>query len=352
MARRVDAGGCIKTIHLSVRKPLTKTSPDTRMALYPSHLTPSFESSTTHGSTIHERLEHPTSVSDNACESALNSLGLGERIKNGLRSGLKPPPELSLSSESAESSEESLLLLDVDRDDQQAFSPISASNGKGVRLSLTRTPQDALPSTVVWAPASRQPPAWGQWPSHNFSHCISVLTERDAREAYVFSAETLPPVYECVMDCVEHLWLVVPSRPGADGQMQLTEEQMRAAVEFYECVAAATTTAMISEKEAADGGRGWEGSDAGYCAEACEEGAVLLSCAEGNEVDAIALAVLLSAHQSCKYGHGWRTRDEHGGPNGPAYHASRFIDDDPGVSYVWKGLLGWQDVERVQAALW
>jgi hypothetical protein len=347
VARRVDAGGCIKTIHLSVRRSLTKTSPDTRMALHSSHITPSFESSTT----IHQRLEHATSVSDSACKPVLNPLGLGERIRNGLRSVMKPPPEVSLSSESAESSEESLLLLDVDRDDQQAFSPISASNGMGARLSLTRTPHDGLPSTVVWTSASRQPPAWGQWPSHNFSHCISVLTESDARVAYTFDAETLPPVYECVIDCVVHLWLVVPSRPSADGRMQLTEGQMRAAVEFYEGVAAATTTAMISEKEAADGDGGGEGSDVGYCAEACE-GAVLLSCAEGNEVDAIALAVLLLAHQSCEYGHGRSMRDEFGGPNGPTYDASRVIDDDPGVSYAWKGLLGWQDVERVQAALW
>jgi hypothetical protein len=155
-----------------------------------------------------------------------------------------------------------------------------------------------------------------------------------------------------MMDCVEHLWLVVPSRPSADGQMQLTEEQMRAAVEFYERVAAATTsTATISDKEAADG-CGREENDAGYCAEACEKGEVLLSCADGNEVDTIALAVLLLAHQSCEYGHHRRMRSERGGANGPAYHASHLIDDDPGVSYVWKGLLGWQDVERVQAALW
>ena len=212
-------------------------------------------------------------------------------------------------------------------DDENAFSPIGASSG--VRLSLTQTPPDAVPSTVMWALPQ---PAWGQWPSHSFSYCISVLTERDARATYVVSAPSLPPVYECTMDGVEHLWLVVPSRLSAGGQMQLTEDQMRAAVKFCERAGPATP-------------------DAGYCVEACEEGAVLLSCAEGNEVDAVALAVLLLAHQSRGYDY-WRVRGEHDGPNGPAYRASRLIDDDPGVSYVWKGLLGWQDVERVQAALW
>jgi hypothetical protein len=68
------------------------------------------------------------------------------------------------------------------------------------------------------------------------------------------------------MDCVEHLWLVVRSRPSAGGQRQLTEEQMHVSVESYERVAATTTTGMIS-KEVADNGCGWEVCDAGYCAE-------------------------------------------------------------------------------------
>ena len=37
--------------------------------------------------------------------------------------------------------------------------------------------------------------------------------------------------------------------------------------------------------------------------------------------------------------------------NSQAYCASRFIETDKGVSYVWKGLLEWQDVERVQTVL-
>jgi hypothetical protein len=318
----------------SIRKPLTRKSPDTRMAFHSSHLTP-FESSTTlHNDTIHEKLDYTTSVSDSACRPALNPLGLGERIKNGLRAVLKPPLELSLGSESAECSEESLLLLDDE--DESAFSPIVASKGTGaVRLALMRTPPNTTPSTVVWAPASRQPPIWGQWPSHVFSHCISVLTERDARAAYMFSAIDLPSVYECTIDCVEHLWLVVPSRPSTDGQMQLTEEQMRAAVEFYERAGTAAAIATNSEEAVNSCGSSWEGNEAGYRAEACEEGAVLLSCANGIEVDAVALAVLLLARQS----------------NGLAYLASRLIGDDLGVSYVWKGLLGWQDVERLQATL-
>jgi hypothetical protein len=342
-------------IHPSVLKPLNKVFPDTKMDFHSSQLKPSFEpSATLYGNTIHERLEHAMSIPVNTRRLALNPLGLGGRIKNGLRAVLKLPPELSLGSESDESSEESLLDVDVDRDEGQAFSPIGASKGKGaVRLALARTPSDAVPSTVVWPPASQHPPIWGQWSNHTFSHCISVLTEHDARDAYVFGDEPLPPVYESTMDCVEHLWLVVPSRPSADGQMQMTEDQMRAAVKFYEraCTATIIATDPEKEEEAMDN-CGWGGNDAGYRTEMYEEGAVLLSCADGNEVDAVALAVLLLAHQSFGYDHSPCMRDEHGGSSGPAYHASRLIDDDPGVSYVWKGLLGWQDVEGVQAALW
>src|SRR5260221_14793509 len=131
--------------------------------------------------------------------------------------------------------------------------------------------------------------------------------------------------------------------------MQLTEEQMRAAVKFYERAGA---TDEKAEKEAtARDCCSLNGTDAGYCAETCEEGAVLLSCADGNEVDAVALAVLLLAHQSRDYDCRCEL-DGHGGTNGPAYRAARLIEEDPGVSYVWKGLVGCQDVERLQVALW
>ncbi len=305
------------------------------MPLHSSHLTLSFEPSTTlHHDAVHDTL-HTTSIPVSACRSGLNPIGLGDRMKNRLRGVLQLP---GLSPGSPERPQESMPKLD----DEKAFSPIGASSG--VRLSLTQTPPDAVPSTVMWALPQ---PGWGQWPSHSFSYCISVLTERDARATYVVSAPSLPPVYECTMDGVEHLWLVVPSRPSAGGQMQLTEDQMRAAVKFCERAGPATP----DEEDADADSCGSEGDDAGYCVEACEEGAVLLSCAEGNEVDAVALAVLLLAHQSRGYDY-WRVRGEQDGPNGPAYRASRLVDDDPGVSYVWKGLLGWQDVERVQAALW
>jgi hypothetical protein len=127
--------------------------------------------------------------------------------------------------------------------------------------------------------------------------------------------------------------------------MQLTEEQLRAAVRFYER-AAALDEEKAEEKEVLDG----LGADDGYWAETCEEGAVLLSCADGNEVDTVALAVFLLAHQS-RDDDCWLELDGHGFPNGPAYRASLLIEEDPGVSYVWKGLLGWQDVERLQVAL-
>ena len=277
---------------------------------------------------------HAPSIPDSAPRSGLNPLGIGEHIKNRSR-GVRQLPELSLAS--AGSSEVSLIVLD----DPNVFSPIGAS--KGVRISLMMNPPDVVPSTVVWALSQ---PAWGQWPSHTFSYCISVLTENDARDAYVFNASP-PPVYECTMDCVEYLWLIVPVRPSEGGQMQLTEEQMRAAVKFYERAGA---TDEKAEKKAASDCCGRQGDDAGYCVETCEEGAVLLSCADGNEVNAVALAVLLLAHQSRGYDCQC-VLDGHGGPNGPAYRASRLIEEDPGVSYIWKCLLGWQDVERLQAAL-
>ena len=87
--------------------------------------------------------------------------------------------------------------------------------------------------------------AWGHWPCYTFSHCISVLTEGDAHAAYEFESSPgdsesedespLPPVYECLIDGVEHLWLIVPRRSAqkVNGLMQLSEEQMCAAMAFY-----------------------------------------------------------------------------------------------------------------------
>jgi hypothetical protein len=152
------------------------------------------------------------------------------------------------------------------------------------------------------------------------------------------------------MDCVEYLWLIVPQRPSTGGKMQLTEEQMKAAVKFYE--RAGATDEEKAEKNGVTDCCGLKGDGAGRCAENNEEGAVLLSCADGNEVDAVALAVLLLVNQSRGYDCQCVLDGHYGGPSGAAYGASRLIEEDPGVSYVWKGLLGWQDVERLQAALW
>lgn len=299
------------------------------------HLIPSFKSLTVpHQNTVHERLHAPL-IPESAPRPGFNPQSFGEHIRNRPR-GVRQLPELSLVS--AGSSQVSLLALD----DPNAFSPIGAS--KGVRVSLTITPPDMVPSTVVWALSQ---PAWGQWPSHTFTYCISVLTENDAKAAYVFGASPLPPVYECTMDCVEYLWLIVPQRPSAGGKMQLTEEQMKAAVKFYERAGATDEKAEKSFTDCC----GLKGDGAGRCAEICEEGAVLLSCANGNEADAVALAVLLLAHQSRGYDYQCVLDGHHGGPSVAAYGASRLIEEDPGVSYVWKGLLGWQDVERLQAAL-
>ena len=106
--------------------------------------------------------------------------------------------------------------------------------------------------------------------------------------------------------------------------MRLSEGQLRGAVEFYERTVAT-----------------------------CDDGAVLLACAYGHEVDTVGLAVLLLACHFRDYDCG----PQHGkdgvgyGGSGSAYHASRLIDDDPSLSYVWKGLLMWQDVERVEAVV-
>jgi hypothetical protein len=181
-----------------------------------------------------------------------------------------------------------------------------------------------------------------------------------------------------------HLWLIVPSRPSAGGIVQLSDEQMRAAVKFYDrsSLSMGSGSAATNEKavvdpydrkreESQDAGNHHSYADARDAAAGAGVGAVLLSCADGNEVDAVALAVLLlTRHHSPS--HSLRTysrvnerlRRLHAargcGPGGhachgiglyTAYQASKFIDDDPRVSHIWKGILDWQDVERVQAAL-
>jgi hypothetical protein len=224
------------------------------------------------------------------------------------------------------------------------------------------------------------------------------MTERDANTIYEvdtpdseFEAEAeepIPPVHECTMDGVMHLWLIVPNRPSTDGMVQLSEEQMRAAVEFYDrsslsrSLGAATTVKVKEDKpvDPYDSNRGGDDDNARYrhyYANAREAGAgagaVLLSCAEGNEVDAVALAVLLlTRHHSRfdsdsdshsrghhdhdhRYQHVAAARGLRVGARDigsyTAYQASQAIDHEPRVSHVWKALLEWQDVERVQAAL-
>lgn len=252
----------------------------------------------------------------NAFWSTLNPLNLGERIKNGLRGPLRPPDS---STSSRPRSPGGAPTLGHMPEDQQAFSPIGAS--AGARLCLSKTLPNAPPQTVIWACPQ---PAWGKWPCQSFEYCISILTESEARALYLLTPSPLPPVYECTLDGVVHLWLVVPSCPSVDGLMRLSEGQLRGAVEFYERTVAT-----------------------------CDDGAVLLACAYGHEVDTVGLAVLLLACHFRDYDCG----PQHGkdgvgyGGSGSAYHASRLIDDDPSVSYVWKGLLMWQDVERVEAVV-
>ncbi|KAI0288710.1 hypothetical protein BC826DRAFT_1188263 [Russula brevipes] len=289
-------------MHISPPKALTKISLNIRMALH-------------HSSLALPRKAYVSSLGGSVDETGCAGLS----ADSGCWSGLNP----------FRSSYESRHALD----DQQTFSPIGTS--AVARLFLTRTPPETDPSTVVWASPQ---PAWGQWPCHSFSHCISVVTERDARVAYVFDASPLPPVYECTLDGAGHLWLVVPSRPSAGGLVQLSTEQMLAAMAFYERTGAVAAPA----------------AEAGVSPSAAK---VLCSCADGNEVDAVALAVLLVAHHSRRCD-SWPPPwgQQHGAHfgrsgSGPAYDASRLIEEDPGVSHIWKGLLEWKDVERVEAAL-
>ena len=368
------------------------------MAFHHFDQTPSFKSSARLQRDI---LPESLRTTDVACWSGFNQLCLGERVKNGLRGVLQPPkPPLG----SRRSLHESLLTLDPL---ENTFSPIDSSSSDA-RIYLTQTPSDAGPSTVIWASPK---PTWGQWPCLSFSYCISVMTERDASAVYAVDTpgsesdsdldldldseieSPLPPVYECTLDGVMHLWLIVPSRPSVDGMVQLSEEQMRAAVEFYDrsslslslssgppgSGAASTATIGKAVVDPYDCKRGDDDDDDPgyhhYCADARDAeagaGAVLLSCADGNEVDAVALAVLLLARQYSHshprghdrgrsatggvrpgaYGDAVAASVCHGVGSYTAYQASRLIDDDPQVSHVWKGLLEWQDVERVQAAL-
>ena len=156
---------------------------------------------------------------------------------------------------------------------------------------------------------------------------------------------------------------------------------MHAAVEFYDrsslsslSLGAGAVTTMKKDKavDPYDSNQDDDDDNAGYRhsytdARQAGAGAVLLSCADGNEVDAVALAVLLLTRH-----HSRLDSDSHsGGYHDPcyrhaaagrglgardvgsytAYQALQVIDDDPRVSHVWKDLLEWPDVERVQAAL-
>ena len=205
------------------------------------------------------------------------------------------------------------------------------------------------------------------------------MTERDANAVYVVNTpgsekkveDPFPPVYECTTDGVMHLWLIVQERPSAGGMVQLSERQMRAAVEFYDryslsslslSAGAMTTSKKDKVVDPYDSNLGGDDDNTGYrryCADAREvgAGAVLLSCADGNEVDTVTLAVLLltrhhtrSDSDSRSY-HDHDRRYQHVVGSYTAYQASQVIDDNPRVSHVWKGLLEWQDVERVQAVV-
>jgi len=233
------------------------------------------------------------STLDSACWSG-NDL-------NALHGVLQPSDSRLSSHSSGKSSHdvESLLfpdeldLLDALEDEQQqTFSPIGAS--AGARLYLIQTPRGAgaAPPTVIWATPGL---AWGNWPCYTFSHCISVMAERDARAAYEFESGQ--------DDSDSENESPLPPRRSArkvNGLTQLSEEQMRAAMAFFRRTTVASTgsagiTGMTVDDVAADR-NSQEGDDAGFHADDPGVAApVLVSCTYGNEVDAVAVAVLLLA---------------------------------------------------------
>lgn len=275
-----------------------------------------------HNLYIHEAARIETAVQGTEHEkergarwSALRPLPatLCERVKTGLRAvrGVAGPQ--------ARSDGEKRPPIPNDRP-EAAFSAL----GGGARLFLAQMPPNAPPPTIVWQQQG-QGVTWGQWPCHSFTHCVTVLTERNARSLYELDEAPLPPVWECALDGVAHLWLIVPPR-GAHERSILSDAQMRSALEF------------VNAAQADEGGEG---------------GPIMLACAEGNEVDVAALAVMLLARRRSRLervpDRRFRQRSERALE--PTYQAARQLDDDPGVSLIWKGLLGWQDVERLQAVL-
>lgn len=161
------------------------------------------------------------------------------------------------------------------------------------------------------------------------------MTEHDANTVYVVdtpeSEEPIPPVYECTSDGVMHLWLIVPNHPSAGEMVQLSEEQMRAAMEFYDrssmsspSLGAGAVTTVKKDKvvDPYDSNRDDDDDNTGYrhyYDDRREAGvsAVLLSCADGNEVDAVALAVLLLTRFQAY------SDSDSRGHDGPYRHAQR-----------------------------
>ncbi|KAI0291068.1 hypothetical protein B0F90DRAFT_1824313 [Multifurca ochricompacta] len=299
------------------------------------------------------------------------------------------------------------------------FALSSIGHNFDVPLFLTLAPPDKPPRTVIWGAVPSGPPpssspswpsmwesrwgsssssslsssslpfssssssrpalSWGEWPCQSFAYCISVLTEWDAFAIYDLDDTAhsysnscrfpIPPVYECTIDGVAHMWLLVPFRPNVEGSMQLTNEQMRLAVEFYDraCNSSSrgaarrssnttpvspTTSTMMDDDE-------YWGRE-GEREEDDEREPILLTCIEGNEVDILGLAVLLLARQINRdmfqvgdpsfYGRNWGEKLGRVAST-MVYRTSQTIDDDPNVAQIWKGLMSWEDMDRVQDVL-
>ena len=80
------------------------------------------------------------------------------------------------------------------------------------------------------------------------------------------------------------------------------------------------------------------------------DGPILLACSERNEVDVASWRSAVHAPFPDRHFRQRGKRAQAGCE--PTYQAARLLDDDAGVSLVWKGLLELQEVERLQAILW
>ncbi|KAI0043008.1 hypothetical protein FA95DRAFT_1609742 [Auriscalpium vulgare] len=158
-----------------------------------------------------------------------------------------------------------------------------------------------FPSTLFWPHPTN---VFGAW------HCL------DFARVVCIGGGDAGAVRESTRDGVRHLWLGIHPLDGAreegdsgELQVRLSHAQLVAAGQFIE------DAYTVAEGDHSD-------ADA-------EMRPVLITCALGGEADAAALAVCFRAY--------WEGES--------AYEACAVLDGDARVGGVWRGCLGWRDVE-------